>query len=324
MINNGCTYTDRITKQTTDQTVLDYYVQRYGHSSRDEWNDRICNGQIQLNGKPTTPETLIRSGQILTYDRHPWEEADVPLTFEICYEDEDLLVIVKPSGLPVLPGGGFLENTLLRLLARSYDQNPPIPIHRLGRGTSGLMILARTPLAKAQLTKQMTDRQIKKVYLALVSGIVERDRVEIHQPIGKVAHPVLGYLFSASSDGLVSESHLEVLERRPDSTLCAIEIFTGRPHQIRIHTAFIGHPLVGDPLYAIGGIAKLDPPKSPLVRGTLSGGLGQEDIAVPGDCGYHLHAHRLSFRHPRSQAPLTFTASPSNPLINLQSTVEEV
>jgi 23S rRNA pseudouridine1911/1915/1917 synthase len=324
MINNGCTYTDRITKQTTDQTVLNYYVQRYGHSSRDEWHDRICNGQIQLNGKLTTPEAIIKSGQILTYDRPPWEEADVPLTFDICYEDEDLLVIVKPSGLPVLPGGGFLENTLLRLLARSYKENPPIPIHRLGRGTSGLMILARTPLAKAQLTKQMTDRQIKKVYLALVSGIVEHDRIEIHQPIGKVAHPVLGYLFSASEEGLVSESHLEVLERRADSTVCAIEIFTGRPHQIRIHTAFIGHPLVGDPLYAIGGCARLDPPTSPLVRGTLSGGVGQEDIAVPGDCGYHLHAHRLSFRHPRSQAPLTFTASPSNPLINLQSAVEEV
>jgi 23S rRNA pseudouridine1911/1915/1917 synthase len=326
MINSGCTYTDRITKKTADQTVLDYYDRRYTHSSREEWCDRIHNGQIQLNGKAVLPETLIKSGQILTYDRPPWEEPDVPLTFEVCYEDEDLVVIIKPSGLPVLPGGGFLENTLLQLLARSYEQNPPIPIHRLGRGTSGLMILARTPLAKAQLTKQMCDRQIKKIYLALASGIVERDRIGIHQPVGKVAHPVLGYLFAASADGLVSESHLEVLERRADSTLCAVEIFTGRPHQIRIHTAFIGHPLVGDPLYAIGGIAKLDPPKSPLVRGTLNSrgtlnGVERPDIAVPGACGYHLHAHRLSFSHPRSQTPLTFTAPPSNPLLNLQATI---
>ena len=319
MINNGCTYTDRIApktnKQTKDQTVLEYYVQRYAHSSKQEWNDRICGGLIKLNGQLTTPSTVIKSGQVLTYDRPPWEEIDVPLTFEVCYEDPDLLVIIKPSGLPVLPGGGFLENTLLRLLARSYEKNPPIPIHRLGRGTSGLMILARTPLAKAQLTKQMTDRQIQKIYLALVNGVVQDDRIEIHQAIGKVAHPVLGYLFSATSDGLVSESHLEVLERRLDSTLCAIKIFTGRPHQIRIHTATIGHPLVGDPLYAVGGIARLDPPKSPLVRGTLNG-LHQEDIAVPGDCGYHLHAHRLSFLHPRSHLPLSFTAPPSNPLLN--------
>lgn len=315
MINSGCTYTDRISKPTKDQTVLDYYVQRYGHSSRQEWNDRICSGKIKLNGKSTTSETIIKSGQVLTYDRSPWEEPDVPLEFKIYYEDSDLLVIAKPSGLPVLPGGGFLENTLLRLLTRSYKENPPIPIHRLGRGTSGLMILARTPLAKAQLTKQMTDRQIQKVYLALVNDIVKDDRIEIHQPIGKVAHPVLGYLFSASPDGLISESHLKVLERRDDSTLCAIEIFTGRPHQIRIHAAAIGHPLVGDPLYAIGGIAKLDPPKSPSVRGTLNGGLNQEDIVVPGDCGYHLHAHRLSFRHPRSGQPMNFTAIPTNPLL---------
>jgi 23S rRNA pseudouridine1911/1915/1917 synthase len=123
-------------------------------------------------------------------------------------------------------------------------------------------------------------------------------------------------LFSATSDGLISESHLEVLERRLDSTLCAVKIFTGRPHQIRIHTATIGHPLVGDPLYDVGGIAKLDPPKSPSVRGTLNGGLNQEDIAVPGDCGYHLHAHRLSFLHPRSQQPMNFTAIPSNPLLH--------
>jgi 23S rRNA pseudouridine1911/1915/1917 synthase len=325
MINNGCTYTDRISKQTKDQTVLDYYVQHYAHSSEQEWSDRICSGKIKLHGQLITPKTVIKSGQILTYDRPPWEEIDVPLTFETCYEDPDLLVIIKPSGLPVLPGGGFLENTLLRLLARSYEKNPPIPIHRLGRGTSGLMILARTPLAKAQLTKQMTDRQIQKIYLALVSGVVKDDRIQIHQAIGKVAHPVLGYLFSATSDGLISESHLEVLERRLDSTLCAVKIFTGRPHQIRIHTATIGHPLVGDPLYAIGGIAKLDPPKSPSVRGTLNGGLNQEDIAVPGDCGYHLHAHRLSFFHPRSQQPMNFTAIPSNPLlINLQTTIKEV
>lgn len=321
MLNNGCTYTDRIAKQALAQTVLDYYLDRYAHSSRQEWHDRICSGKIQLNGKSTAPNIILKPGQILTYDRPPWEEQDVPLTFEICYEDEDVLVIVKPSGLPVLPGGGFLENTLLRLLARSYPQNPPIPIHRLGRGTSGLMILARSPLAKAGLTKQMSDRQITKIYLALADGIIQDNQIEIHQPIGKVSHPVLGYLFAANPNGLISESHMTVLERRSHSTLCAVEIFTGRPHQIRIHMASIGHPLVDDPLYDIGGVAKAAPPKSPRVRGTLNGGLNQEDIAVPGDCGYHLHAHQLSFRHPRSQATLTFTAPPTNPLLNLQAAV---
>jgi 23S rRNA pseudouridine1911/1915/1917 synthase len=287
MMNNGWIYSDRITLKTSGLTVLQYYSEHYNHSSLAEWENRIRSGEIQLDNRHCNPDDILQVSQTLAYHRPPWEEPEVPRSIEILYEDDDLVVVDKPSGLPVMPGGGFLENTLLRILARSYLENPPIPIHRLGRGTSGLMVLGRTSAAKSELTRQMRDREIQKVYLALASGVIEDDEISISTRIGKVPHPVLGELFAASEMGLAAESVVRVLERRSDSTLAEVEIFTGRPHQIRIHLASVGHPLVGDPLYGLGGQA--------IVAAAW------DEIAVPGDCGYFLQAHRLGFWHPRSR-----------------------
>ncbi len=286
-MNNGWIYSDRITPKTSGLTVLQYYSEHYKHSSLAEWEARIRSGEIQLDDRRCNPEDILQVSQTLAYHRPPWEEPEVPRSIDILYEDDDLVVVVKPSGLPVMPGGGFLENTLLRMLARSYLVNPPIPIHRLGRGTSGLILLGRTSAAKSELTRQMRDREIQKVYLALASGTIEDDRFSISTRIGKIPHPVLGELFAASETGLAAESAVRVLERRSDSTLAEVEIFTGRPHQIRIHLASVGHPLVGDPLYGLGGQA--------IVAAAW------DEMAVPGDCGYFLHAHRVGFWHPRSR-----------------------
>ena len=293
-MNQGWNYSDRITKQTAGKTVLQYYVERYRHSSESEWASRIRSGEVRLSDRRCDTSDILKANQTLVYHRPPWEEPEVPKSIEVLYEDADLLVISKPSGLPVMPGGGFLENTLLRLLAVLYPENPPIPIHRLGRGTSGLMLLARSTAAKAELTRQMRDREIQKVYLALASGVIQCDRFSIDTRIGKVPHPVLGELFAASEMGLEATSEVKVLERRSDETLIEVEIFTGRPHQIRIHLASVGHPLVGDPLYGIGGEAIV--------------AQDWDEIAVPGDCGYFLHAQRLSFRHPRSGDRLEYIA----------------
>ncbi len=291
-MNNGWTYYDRITKQTAGKTVLQYYAERYTHSSKSEWKSRIRSGAVRLGDRLCDTSEILKVHQTLVYHRPPWDEPEVPRSIEVLHEDPDLVVISKPSGLPVMPGGGFLENTLLRLLSALYPENPPIPIHRLGRGTSGLMLLARSTVAKAELTRQMRDRDIQKVYVALASGVIQCDRFGIETRIGKVPHPVLGELFAASETGLVASSTVRVLERRSDSTLAEVEIFTGRPHQIRIHLASVGHPLVGDPLYESGGGA--------IVAQSW------DEIAVPGDCGYFLHAQKLGFRHPRSGDRLEF------------------
>lgn len=297
-LNAGWIYRDRIDRTSAGQTALAYYSQRYPHSSEEEWRDRLTGGQIWCDGAPVDPDCVLRRGQQLAYHRPPWVEPAVPLNFEVRYEDAELLVVEKPSGLPVMPAGGFLHHTLLGQLQRHYPQETPVPIHRLGRGTSGLVLLARSPRARSALTQQMRDRQLHKVYLALASGQGAPDRFTIEQPIGKLAHPTLGYLYAATADGSFARSDCRVLRRSGDRLLVEVTILTGRPHQIRIHLAAAGFPLLGDPLYGPGGV-----PPAPIASAP------PERSALPGDCGYWLHAQTLGFRHPLTDEFLCITAA---------------
>jgi len=288
-LNSGWTYREQLDQSAVGLTVLDYYTQRYCHSTRAEWQQRIEAGQILLDGRKTTADNRLQPGQWLTYDRPPWQEPEVPLKFEVLHEDEDLMVVAKPAGLPVMPGGGFLQHTLLWQLQQRYPQETPIPVHRLGRGTSGLLLLARSPQVRAYLSQQMRGHRIQKIYRALVQGCPVDDRSTITQPIGKIVHPVLGHLYAARAEGLPACSEYRVLRRDRAKSLLEVTILTGRPHQIRIHLAAAGYPLVGDPLYAVGGVPIRCLPSH------------NGEIPVPGDCGYHLHAMRLSLIHPNGQ-----------------------
>lgn len=301
-MNRGWAYREQVDRSAQGQTVLDYYTQRYRHSRRAEWQSRIQAGQILLNEAKTTAETRLLAGYWLTYQRPPWQEPEVPLAFDVLYEDTDLMVVAKPSGLPVLPGGGFLEHTLLWQLQERYPQETPTPIHRLGRGTSGLMLLARSPKARTYLSQQLRDRQMQKIYRALAQGNSMPDRFTITEPIDKQPHPELGYIYAAHPQGAFAQSDCVVLRRDAEAALLDVTILTGRPHQIRIHLAAAGYPLVGDPLYAIGGVPMLD-------RSSETG-----KVPVPGDCGYHLHALHLSFTHPNGQ-PMTLTCPPPLALV---------
>jgi 23S rRNA pseudouridine1911/1915/1917 synthase len=230
--------------------------------------------------------------------RPPWREPDVPRSFAILYQDECLLAVAKPSGLPTLPGGGcFVENTLLSLVRRHFPEANPL--HRLGRGTSGIVLFATAQKAAAKILQAWRNGEILKVYRALAAGCPEEDRFTIDVPIGPVPHQFLKTIYAACPAGKPAHSHIKVLERRASSSLLQVKITTGRPHQIRIHLAAAGYPLVGDPLYMVGGIPE------------------DNSRALPSDLGYHLHNGLLGFHHPASGKWTEITCGPP-PLLRLE------
>jgi 23S rRNA pseudouridine1911/1915/1917 synthase len=285
-VNRGFVYAERI--GSGGATVLEHLARRYPRASAEAWAARIAGGEVALDDARAAPDARLRSGQVLAWHRPPWDEPDVDTGFTVLLEDASVLAVAKPRGLPTLPGGGFLEHTLLAVVRATF---PGVsPMHRLGRETSGIVLFARTPAAGEALQRAWRRHAIRKRYRGLGSGLAGPDVLEITAPIGPVPHPWLGTVHAASATGRPSRSVARVLERRPGSTLFAVDIDTGRPHQIRIHLAFVGHPLVGDPLYGPGG--------APYPE------------ALPGDGGYLLHAERLGFPHPDTGQPVDLRALP--------------
>lgn len=289
-LNNGCEYREQLGPDADGQTLLAYLSRRYSHSAPAEWSERIATAQVLIDSQPAHTETILRKGSDLVWFRPPWIEPGAPCTFSVLYEDEDLLAVAKPAGLPTLPGANFLIATLLHLV-RTYAPDAA-PVHRLGRWTSGVVLCARNKMARAAIMKQWSEKEVGKHYRALAAGVPAWDEITIATPIGPVPHALLGSVHAAAPHGKPSLSRVIVLERRLNSFLCDVRIATGRPHQIRIHLAAAGHPLVGDPLYGPCGI--------PL----------QDTRAVPGDPGYHLHAAELAFRHPSSGREMRIECEP--------------
>jgi 23S rRNA pseudouridine1911/1915/1917 synthase len=277
-VNEGFEYREQIGADADGERLLAYLARRYRHSSASQWQDRIEAGRVLVDSRPGRPDTVLRRGQTLVWRRPAWTEPDAPASFAVLHDDGDLLAVAKPAGLPTLPGGGFLGSTLLHRV-RAYAPGAT-PLHRLGRWTSGVVLFARARETLAELTRQWISREVGKRYRALAVGTPSRRELEIDTPIGPVPHALLGSVHAASAAGKPSLSRVTVVEQREGEFLCDVDIATGRPHQIRIHLAAAGHPLVGDPLYAAGGV--------PVPGGR----------ALPGDPGYHLHAAELTFRHP--------------------------
>jgi 23S rRNA pseudouridine1911/1915/1917 synthase len=286
MKNNGYDYSDRITASDSDVTVLTFYALRYRHSTEAEWADKIKLGQVSLNGHPASSGTPLARGDLLIYHRPPWDEPDAPTDYGVLFEDDDVLVLAKPSGLPVLPGGFFLETTLLYLVRRRFGAAAS-PLHRLGRGTSGAILFTRNSRAARSLAKAMFERRILKVYLALASGTSMPDAFTVEAPIGPVPHRLPATVNAYSPGGRPSTSRVRVLRRYPDrnASLVEVTIPTGRPHQIRIHLSYAGYPLVGDPLYQSGGTPRAE-------------GIDDEWAITPGATGYLLHSWKIRFPHP--------------------------
>jgi len=302
-MNAGYAFNDTVREKFAGMSALEFYVTRYPKSgSRDAWAERIARGQVFLNGQIVHGDTVLRAGDRLVYQRAPWEEPPAPTDLPVVFEDDDLFVVNKPAGLPVLPGGGFLEKTVVRLLrSRSRDLQTITPVHCLDRGTSGLLLLGKNREVLSALGRALQTRKVSRLYLAVLDGLVAEDEFSVSTAIGLALHPRLGRIEAASPSGKPSRTDFRVLDRDPVSgtSLVLATPYTGRTHQIRIHAAVAGHPLSGEPFYVSGGLWDPEAAAQPGPR-----------IPLPGGGGFRLHAWQLTFTHPRTGSTVRLICPP--------------
>ena len=300
-MNEGYIYRDRVAPRFAGRPALEFYAESYPHSTAGEWAMRFREGRIRRAGAPIPPEAPLRTGDQLEWHRPPWQEPPVPTEIPVVLEDDDLLVVNKPAGLPVLPRSGYLQNTLLWMLRRRAGTPHTLsPVHRLDCGTSGLLVLGKTRLALQRLGRALARGEIERRYLAVLEGLPAADEFTVDQPIGRLPYPRIGFLHGAAADGKPARTRFRVLERDTPSgvTLAEARLESGRTHQIRIHAAVAGYPLAGDPGYLRGGLPRYVP--SPAAGSALS----------PVATGYRLHSWQARLQHPRTAQPLDLTVAP--------------
>ena len=266
--------------------------------SRSRWKQLIETGRVLLNGAPVLkPNAALAPGDVLACtlpDPEPvgLVPADIPL--DVLYEDADLIVLNKPAGLVVHPAPGHAADTLVNALLHHCadlqgiggELRPGI-VHRLDKDTSGVLVVAKNEAAVAGLVAQFSSHAVRKEYLALAWGALKKPSGVVDLPIGR--HPVHRQKMAVTEKGRAALTRYEVLAAGPLAALLRVRIETGRTHQIRVHLAHLGHPVVGDATY-----------------GRARHGL-PADLQIPRQM---LHAHVLEIAHPRTGRPLVFTAPP--------------
>jgi 23S rRNA pseudouridine1911/1915/1917 synthase len=253
---------------------------------------RLIRGHlVLLNGKPADPADKVAEGDVVDVEVPEAFAADPaaePIPLEIVFEDEDIAIVNKPAGMVVHPAPGHYSGTLVHALlgrggtwSASGGVTRPGIVHRLDKGTSGLIVVARNDASHRALASQLEDRSLSRTYLAIVRGRIKDDAGELEGPIGR--HPKERKRMAVVSGGRYARTRYVVVERKGTHTLLRCELDTGRTHQIRVHLAAFGHPVAGDTEYG-GREAGLERPM--------------------------LHAWRLRLRHPRTKAEMNFEVAP--------------
>ena len=259
--------------------------------SRSRLKAWIDAGRVAVDGAVAPPRRKLAGGEriVVEPDDAGVEVDDAPqaIALAIVHEDAATIVVDKPAGLVVHPGAGNRDGTLLNALLHRYPELAGVAragiVHRLDKDTSGLMVVARTPKAQTDLVRQLAARSVKREYLAVVRGDVAK-AATVDAPIGR--HPVNRTSMAVVARGREARTHVAPLERFGVATLLRCALDTGRTHQIRVHLAAIGHPLVGDPVY---GARKVAP-------------------GIPAFARQALHAERLGYDDPATRKPRSFVA----------------
>ncbi len=267
--------------------------------SRTRIQELIREGHVQVNGRPARPALRLEAGQVIEarlLPRPPLTAAPEPIPLRILYEDEDVVAVDKPAGLVVHPAPGHPQSTLVNALVHRYGQlstlgGPTRPgiVHRLDRGTSGVLLVVRHDEAHRHLARQFARRTVEKLYLALVHGQFKQLQGVIRLPVARDRR-LPRRMTTRRREGRAAETSWQVLACWTGLTLLAVRLHTGRTHQVRVHFSALGHPVVGDTLYGA--------PRQIV--------LGGQRLAAP--ARPFLHAARIGFTHPRTGQWLEISA----------------
>jgi 23S rRNA pseudouridine1911/1915/1917 synthase len=272
-----------VSKEDAKLRLDRFLVKQLPEYSRSRVQQLIRAGFIRLNGATTRPRQPVRSGDEIELTEPPLEKIETqpePIPLEVLFEDDDLIVINKPAGLVVHPGAGHQQHTLVNALLSHCTtlsgiggKERPGIIHRLDKETSGCLVVAKNDATHRDLSRQFAERTVEKIYLALVAGKLRKQAGAIEEKIRR--HPVHRQRMTVTSlRGRVAKTEYRVLRSGNQASLIECRLHSGRTHQIRVHLHHIGHPVLGDKVYA-AHLAK-DFPRQML------------------------HAWKIGFRHPRS------------------------
>lgn len=251
---------------------------------------------VHADGRRRTPDERAWAGETVMLVREKFVEPDAPREFGVLFQDEAIVVVDKPAGLPVHPSATYHHNTLTSLLARRFGDASPQIAHRLDKETSGVVVCALPGPDEARIKRQFELREVHKEYLAIVRGAMPEAEGVIDRPMRR-ATVGLHNMMETCAEGLEARTRWVVVDRKPSATLVHLFPETGRQHQLRVHLSSIGHPIVGDKLYG--------PEREAVFLEIIErGGLDDDLRARLGHVRHALHAHRVALRHPRTDAPL--------------------
>jgi len=273
--------------------------------SRTRIQRAIEDGDVLVNERVVKPSYRLRAGDLIEVDLPeppPVEIVAEPIKLNIVYEDDHLIVVDKPAGMVVHPGAGIESGTLANALVYHFNtlsetagRIRPGIVHRIDKETSGLLVVAKNDFSHERLSDQFRDRQVFKSYLALVYGRMSQEQGEIDARIGRSPHNRTRMAVLRGGAGRTAHTIFQVARPFTEFTLLKVQIKTGRTHQIRVHMAHIGHPVVGDATYGSG--------RENSVRDLST----RRNIAALGR--HFLHSAQLAFTHPRTGERLEFSSS---------------
>ena len=290
---------------------LDRFIQhRIPRLSRTRAQEVVRACAYRADGTRRRASERVRAGETVLLVRPPFEEPHVPLYFDVLHEDEAILALDKPAGLPVHPSATYHKNTLTYPLRQRFGAQSPQIAPRLDRETSGLLLCGKTLDAERALKNDFENRQVRKRYLAIVRGVMPDDAGRIALSMDRVKEGLHILMeVTADGEGYPSVTRYRVLARRDGATLVALAPESGRQHQLRVHLAALGFPIVGDKLYGPEGVQTFLDYIDTGMTDSLRERLGHDRQA--------LHAYQLDFTHPATGELTTLTAPLSDDLVTL-------